>query len=104
MRDDLLRRLDAGHSGHVQVHDHDVGLELSHMAECLVAGRGLADHVDSLLLQQVAQACSEEIVIVHEQHPRMGLLEGGRRLDRFGHAICPFPPGVAATESLISTT
>ena len=65
---DVPRRLDAGHPRHVQVHHDDVRRRLADEAQRLRAGRRLADDVDALLLEQVAQPGAEEVVVVDEQH------------------------------------
>ena len=68
-------RLDTSHARHVQIHDHDVRRVLAHDLERLRPARGLADDVDALLLEQVAQTRAEQVVIVHEQDADvMGLL------------------------------
>src|SRR5262249_56590071 len=90
MGDDLLRRLDAGHSRHVEVHDDHVGLQLTYVAKRVVAGRCLAYDVDALLLEQVSQPRAEQVVVVDQQHARAYLVGGGRRLDGFSH-LNPLP-------------
>src|SRR5437868_2594061 len=60
------------------------------VAERVVSGGRLADDVDALLLEEVAQTRAEKVVIVDQEHAWTGLLGRGRRLDRFGHII-PLP-------------
>ena len=67
---DLPRRLDAADPRHVQVHDDDVGRDLADGAQRLGAVVALADHLDALLLEQVAQPGPEQVVVVHEQDAR----------------------------------
>ena len=50
------------------------GCDLADGAHRLGAGRRLADDLHALLLEQVAQACAEQIVVVDDQHAeRLGL-------------------------------
>ena len=90
---DVAGRVDAAHARHVQVHDDDVGSELAHDPHGLGAARRLADDLDSLLLEQVAEACPEQVVVVDDQHAeRVGLTLLGW-LQHFAQ-IAP-PPGAA---------
>jgi hypothetical protein len=61
-------RFDAAHRRHVEVHHDDVGRELADVHYRLGAGRGLADDLELLLLEQVPQPRPEEVVIVDQQH------------------------------------
>ena len=65
---DLADRLDPGHAGHVQVHHDHVGRELAHEPDGVGALSRLARDLNAALLEQVAQAGPEEIVVVDEQH------------------------------------
>jgi hypothetical protein len=73
LRHDLEQRasrLDAGDPRHVEVHDHDVGLELRHPAKRRLAARGLSG-VEAALRDERAEARAEQIVVVHDQDPRL---------------------------------
>jgi hypothetical protein len=48
-RDQSARGLDAVHARHPDIHDHDVGLELSRPGEGLLAVGSLADHLEIVL-------------------------------------------------------
>jgi hypothetical protein len=52
----------------VQVHDDDLGGELSHEPNSRIAGAGLARDLDATLLEQVAETGPEQVMIVHEQN------------------------------------
>ena len=94
-RRDLPRRLDAAHARHVQVHDDDVRRELAHEPERLVAVGRLADDLDALLLEQVAQAGPEQVVVVDEQDAQRSSLSPS--LDSLiGRSVDPLSRGVAA--------
>ena len=85
----MTGRLDAAHRGHVQVHDDDVGRELADVCDGLGAGRCLADDDEILLLEQVAQTCAEEVVIVHEEHAKRLCLAFLGRLHELSHRESP---------------
>ncbi len=64
----MARCLDSAHRRHVQIHDDDVRRQLPDEAHRLAPVCALADHLErALLLEEVAQARPEEIVVVHEQ-------------------------------------
>ena len=71
---DVPGRLHAGHAGHVQVHHDDVGRRSRARPQRLGAVRRLADDVHALLLEQVAQAGPEEVVVVDEQDAQLVLV------------------------------
>ena len=76
---DLPGRLDAGHPRHVQVHHDDVGGELADHRAPRPPSAASPTTYDPLLLEQVAQTCAKEVVVVDEQDaervvPRLGRL------------------------------
>jgi hypothetical protein len=70
------------------------------VAEGFVPGGGLADDVDSFLLEQVAQSGPEEVMVVDEQNAWDCLLRRCHRLDRFGHLIPFLSRGLTGTASV----
>ncbi len=55
-------------TGHVQVHDDDVGRQFADEAQRRLAVVRLSGHLEALLLEETAQPAPEEIVVVHEKH------------------------------------
>ena len=98
-RADLARRLDAAHPRHVEIHDDDVRRQLADLRDGLRAVPGLADDLDALLLEEIAEPGPEEIVIVDEQHPQGPFFDALGCLERLAH----LPPlGLPATEDEFS--
>jgi hypothetical protein len=56
----------------VQVHDDDLGSQLPHQPYGHVARAGFARDLDAALLEQVSQACAEQVVIVDQQDVDVG--------------------------------
>ena len=66
--EDLARGLDPVHARHVEVHQHDVGLELLGLLDRLGAVGGGADELDVLEpADQAAEAVADDAVVVGEQ-------------------------------------
>jgi len=64
----LLRRGDAVHVRHVDVHQHDIGLDLARHGHCFVAGRSRADHLDVRLeSEQLREVVAGLGDVVHDQ-------------------------------------
>ncbi len=82
-------RVDAAHSRHVQVHHDDVGRDLAHDPDGFRTARGLADDLDALLLEQVAQARAEQVVVVDDEHSERITLP---LLGRLQHLAQLLPP------------
>jgi hypothetical protein len=87
---DLADRLDAGHAGHVQVHHDHIGCELAHEAHGVGALACLAGDLHAALLEQVAQAGPEEIVIVDKQHANAARCPLALELHGFAHNHPPW--------------
>ena len=67
---DLLRRGDAVHSGHQQVHQHDIRLELARQANSLrPVGRLSHDFQIGIQRQEHPQALADHAVVVGDQNP-----------------------------------
>ena len=64
---DLARRLYAADPGHVQVHHDDVRYDLAYGAQRIGPVVTLTDDLHALVLEQIAEAGAEQIVIVDEQ-------------------------------------
>ena len=85
--DDLRRRvvaehpprdLEAGEPRHLDVQEHDVGLQLVDRGQRLDTVAGLADHLDAAdLIEQVAQLVAGQLLVVHEHR-----FQNGLRLER----------------------
>ena len=89
-RRDVARRFDAAHARHVEVHDDDVGRDLAHDAHRLVAAGRLADDLHALLLEQVAEARAEQVVVVDDEHAERLCLPPLGRLQHLGQLRTPF--------------
>ena len=93
---DLLDRLDPRHSRHVQVHHDHVRRDLAHQPDGVGSVIGFAGDLHAALLEEVAQAGAEQVVVVDEQNAdarRFGFLGG---LSGLAHR----PPFVLAGRSL----
>ena len=86
----MARRLDAAHARHVEIHHDDVGRELAHDAHRLVSAGSFADDLHSLLLEQVAEARAEQVVVVDDEHTERLCLPPLGRLQHFGQLRTPF--------------
>src|SRR5207253_10535292 len=89
-RGDVARRLDAAHARHVEIHDDDVGRDLAHEPHRLAAGRGFADDLDTLLLEQVAETRAEKVVVVDDQHAERLARTLPGSLQDFAQIFTPF--------------
>jgi hypothetical protein len=90
----VLRRLDAAHSRHVEIHHDDVRRKVGDLRHSLRPGSGLADDLDPLLLEEVPQPCAKEILVVDEQDTKR--LRRPRplfRVDVRRHPRTPLPRG-----------
>jgi hypothetical protein len=92
--------LDASDAGHVEVHHHHVRSGRLHQLERGLPARGLPHDVEAPLAQQVAQALTEEVVVVDDDDLDVVALPGdpilharASPLDR-GHSTTDVsPPG-----------
>jgi hypothetical protein len=67
--DDASSRLDPADSGHVDVHQNEVGLELGSNGDCFFAGRRFGDDVESRrLVHHSPGGAPERRLIVDHEH------------------------------------
>ena len=74
------RRLEAVHARHLDVEDGQVGLQLAHQLDRLVAPAGLADDVVALLLEGLAQVEADDRFVFSDHNTN----RHWRRSLRFG--------------------
>ena len=66
--EDLPGRLDAVELGEADIHDHQVGLELEHLAHRGAAVARFSDDLElRMLLQKRAEPVQQHLMIVHEE-------------------------------------
>jgi hypothetical protein len=55
----------------VQIHHDDIGSDLAYQPQRIGSVLRLADDQYALLFEQVAQPRAEQVVVIHEQDPRL---------------------------------
>ena len=74
--DQAARHLEPGESGHLDVEEHEVGLQPVDGVDRFEPVAGLPDHVDAAELpQQVAEFLPRQLLIVDEDCPQFGHAE-----------------------------
>ncbi|MPN16188.1 hypothetical protein SDC9_163526 [bioreactor metagenome] len=74
------RELDAACAGHADVGQHDVGLRLGGLHQCLVGATGLGHHADVRRgFEPHAHAVAHQGMVIHQQHADG---RGGQRVCR----------------------
>jgi hypothetical protein len=104
---EALSRPDPGHPGHVQIHQHHVGMQLASLPNGIGRQGRFADDADSPLLEEVGNADSKQLLIVHDDDGRMvaarriaarlyGNVTSTSTPPRVDRCVTSRPPSVAA--------
>ena len=67
--DDLPGRLDAVHPGHVDIHDHDIGVQCPRLCDRLLTIASLPDDLDiRIFIEQQSHSLAQHGVVIDQQH------------------------------------
>jgi len=66
---DLADEADAADAGHVQIHQHDIGLNGPQLVQGLLGADGAAHHFKFLIRgEENAQAFQQQALVIHEEN------------------------------------